>query len=337
MPARRAPRHRRLGRRDERLHLDQQRARALEHRHHDGSRDVGRAVGEEQRGRVGHLGEPVAAHLEDAELGGRAEAVLDRVQEPQPVVPIAVERQHRVDDVLQRSRPRERTVLRDVADEDRRQRAGLRDRDECRRALAHLHDRAGHARHRGVGDRLDRVDGEHVGLGCVDRGDDLVERVGADEHQPRVERVDALGAHAHLLRRLLGADEQAPGAGGGEPAERLEEQRALAHPRLAADEGDGAGDQTTAEDAVELVDARGPAGRGRSGDGVDGDGRGRRRTRARGGEGCSTPGAGDHRLDECAPGAALGTTPEPAWGLRAALATPMDHPGLHEDDVRIRV
>ena len=48
----------------------------------------------------------------------------------------------------------------------------------------------------------------------------------------------ALGAEADLLRRLLRADEQAPRAARGERAERLQQQRALAHAGLAAEERD---------------------------------------------------------------------------------------------------
>ena len=49
---------------------------------------------------------PALGHLEQAELVGRAEAVLDRPQQAQGVVAVALERQHGVDDVLEHAADR---------------------------------------------------------------------------------------------------------------------------------------------------------------------------------------------------------------------------------------
>ena len=51
---------------------------------------------------------PVVGHLEQAEVVGGAEAVLDRTQQPERVVTVALERQHRVDEVLEHPGPGER-------------------------------------------------------------------------------------------------------------------------------------------------------------------------------------------------------------------------------------
>src|SRR6185369_12443230 len=66
-----------VGRRDQRLHLHEQRARAL-HRGEHGAAGCLRRLADEPRRRVGHLDEAALAHLEDADVVGRAEAVLQR-------------------------------------------------------------------------------------------------------------------------------------------------------------------------------------------------------------------------------------------------------------------
>ena len=105
--------------RDECLDLDRERSLAVEHRRDDRTRRPGLAVGEEQRRRVGHTGEAAVGHLEQAEVVGAAEPVLHRAQEAQRVVAVAVERQHRVDHVLEHARTGDRAVLGDVTDEHR--------------------------------------------------------------------------------------------------------------------------------------------------------------------------------------------------------------------------
>ena len=80
-----AARHAERGRRDQGLELDQQRPRAL-HAGEDGGAGRRRvAAGEEEGGRVGDLGEAAPGHLEDADLVGRPEAVLERAQDAEMV------------------------------------------------------------------------------------------------------------------------------------------------------------------------------------------------------------------------------------------------------------
>ncbi len=55
----------------------------------------------------------------------------------------------------------------------------------------------------------------------------------------------ALGPQAHLVGRLLGRDEQDPVAGRGPGGQYLEEERRLADARLATEQGDRAGHQST--------------------------------------------------------------------------------------------
>ena len=75
------------------------------------------AVGEEQGRRVRHLGEAAVAHLEHADLVGRAEAVLDRAQDAELVAALALEIEHGVDHVLEHARAGDDALLGDMADE----------------------------------------------------------------------------------------------------------------------------------------------------------------------------------------------------------------------------
>ena len=67
--------------------------------------DCGVALADEQRGRVGDLLQPGVGHLEDADLVGRAEAVLHRPQDAEVVAAFALEIEHRVDHVLDHPGP----------------------------------------------------------------------------------------------------------------------------------------------------------------------------------------------------------------------------------------
>src|SRR5829696_7963176 len=83
-----AARHREVGRSDERLDLEQDRARAFEHAR-DGCAALARHRSPEELRRVRHADESLAGHLEDADLVRRAEAVLDRSQDAVGVVAVA--------------------------------------------------------------------------------------------------------------------------------------------------------------------------------------------------------------------------------------------------------
>ena len=97
------------------------------------------------------------------DLVGRAEAVLEGAHEAQRGLPVALELAHHVDEVLEQAWTRDRAVLRDVADEQHRQLAFLRDADERGGDLAHLARLPGQP----VGERarhgLHRVDDEQLG------------------------------------------------------------------------------------------------------------------------------------------------------------------------------
>ena len=134
-----------LGRRDQRLDLDQQRARPLHRAQHAGARHRRRLTDEPRRG-IRHLGEPAGAHLEHRYLARRSEPVLERAQRPVAALALPLEHQNAIDEVLERSRPRERALLGHVPDHDHRDVEPLRDLHQLPRCLAHLRYRARCAR-----------------------------------------------------------------------------------------------------------------------------------------------------------------------------------------------
>ena len=87
---------------DQRLHLDQQRARPFDEHRHGRPRRVGGALGQKQLRRIGHRSQALARHLEDAQLADGAEAILHGTDDTVRVVTLAFEVEHGVDDVLER-------------------------------------------------------------------------------------------------------------------------------------------------------------------------------------------------------------------------------------------
>ena len=126
----------------ERLDFDEQRSLTGHRRDDDGAGDPAATVGKKQVRGVGHTDETTVGHLEQAQLARRPEAVLGGAQQAQGVVTVALERQHRVDGVLELAGTGERAVLGDVADEHDGDAAALGLDDELLRAGAHLRRRA---------------------------------------------------------------------------------------------------------------------------------------------------------------------------------------------------
>ena len=250
-----------LGRRHQRLNLYQQRPRPLHRREHDAAGGP-RGLGDEPRRGVQHLDQPALAHLEQARLVGRSEAVLERPQLAIGALALALELQHAVHEVLEHARTGERAVLGDVPHEDHRHPARLGQLHDPRRHLAHLPDRArrtGAARRRAASApsrsrtpaaRLrpssSRTTSRSVSArtGTCSAGSSGT----AGQYEP-------LGAQPHLLRGLLAADVQRAVAGLLQVSEHHVRQRRLADPGRAAEQHQRAGHQAAAEDAIELADA----------------------------------------------------------------------------------
>ena len=126
------------------------------------------APGQEQAAGVGESGDALVVQLEAADLVRRAVAVLDAPHETQPRVPVALEGQHHVHQVLQQARARDRAVLGDMADQERGHAALLGGADQRARDLADLGHAAGRAVDLGGGDGLHGVQHEQGGLHRVE-------------------------------------------------------------------------------------------------------------------------------------------------------------------------
>ena len=128
----------RLDARDEGLHLGDERPPPLEGDGDAGARHLGRAAGEEEPARVGEPDDADVGEVEAADLVGGAVPVLDGTHEAQAGVPVALELDDDVDEVLEDAGPGDRAVLGDVADEEHRDAPGLGHLDQGGRHLAHL-------------------------------------------------------------------------------------------------------------------------------------------------------------------------------------------------------
>ena len=109
---------------------------------------------------------PAAGHLEHADLVGRAEAVLHRAQDAELMRAFALERQHRVDHVLDHARAGDLAVLGDVADQDDGGAGALGEADQRLRGAAHLRDGAGRGLDRVGPHGLDRIDHDEARRSC---------------------------------------------------------------------------------------------------------------------------------------------------------------------------
>ena len=83
------------------------------------------ALAEEQLGRIGDLAQALVRHFEDADLVGRAEAVLHRAQDAVVVAAFALEIEHGVDHVLDDARAGDLAFLGDMADQHDRRTCGF--------------------------------------------------------------------------------------------------------------------------------------------------------------------------------------------------------------------
>ena len=141
---------RRAGRRggEQGLDLDQHRPGSLHAGEDRGAADLALALGEEQGRGVGDLHQPGVGHLEDADLVGRAEAVLDRPQDAELMAALAFEIEHGIDHVLEHPRAGDHALLGDMADQQQAEAAALGEPDQLGRRGPHL----GHGSRRRIRD-----------------------------------------------------------------------------------------------------------------------------------------------------------------------------------------
>ena len=169
---------------------------------------------------------------------------------------ITVERQNDVDHVLERLRPGDRSVLRHVSDNDQCDPRLFRSSDETGRSLPDLCRTPRSALAPVSPHRLDRVDDDDRIGAALDEGNEIRKASLGGDGQSVDSGPDPPGAQSHLLPRLLPACDQHGHTPAGERCAYLQHDGRLPDTRRAAEQGDGTRNDSTADDAIELVDAR---------------------------------------------------------------------------------
>ena len=210
---------------------------------------------EEARG-VRDLGEAALGHLEDADLIGRPEPVLDGAQDPVRMVSLALEVEHGVDEVLEHARAGQRPFLGDVPDQEGGDALALGEQHQARPAFADLADAARRGLEAGQVDGLDGVHDQDARAQRLHVAQDDVEVVLGHEVEARGRDPEPLGPELDLSGRLLARDIEHRAGALRQRASRLQEQGGLADPRIAADQDERVLDQASSQHPIQLADPR---------------------------------------------------------------------------------
>ena len=212
----------------------------------------------EELGRIGDLLQSGAGHLEDADLVGRAEAVLHGAQDAELVRALALEREHGIDHVLDDAGPGDLAVLGDVADEDDGRAASA-----WRSGSAPAPSRAPASPCRALNSTA-AVHMVWIESMTMSRGvlpSDSVAMmsstaVSAASSTAAPRKAQPLGAQAHLRHGLLAGDVDDAVAGARQRCGGLDQQRRLADAGIARHQQHRAAHQAAAGDAVEFGKCR---------------------------------------------------------------------------------
>ena len=247
------------------MNLDQHRPRAFDPGEHSRATGRGAAVrvatlAQKQAAGVGHGGQSVAGHLVNADFVGRAEAVLDRAQNPERMAALALEVQDGVDHVLDHFGAGDRAFLGDVADEDNRRPPALGQPDQLLRRAAHLRHRARGGFERVQIHGLDGIDDQQIRRSrSVKGGQDIANGGPGSQLDRRIGGFQPFSAQPHLIDRFLAADvghrhRRAPVAvaTARKLGRGLQQQGRLADPRVTANQQRRAGDQPAARHPVQF-------------------------------------------------------------------------------------
>ena len=213
-------------------------------------------------GRIGDLPETVSGHLEDRQLGSRAEPVLDAPEDTVGASVVPFELKHDIDDVLQDFRSGDVAFLGDVAYEDDRDAGLLRKTQKDGGHLADLRHGAW-SRLGSLGEhRLDRIHNHQV-RHHLPRLDNHILDEGFTEYVAvRAVSPKPVGPHLHLAGALLSGHVQRLQ---GRTAQRdLEREGGFSDTGFSSDEHQGTFHDASPEDPVDFSIAEGDPGiRGR--------------------------------------------------------------------------
>ena len=173
-------------------------------------------------------------------------------------MPVTLELEDHVHQVLDGAWAGDRPVLGHVTDEQHRDARGLGEGGERGGDRPGLRHTAGDTLHtRGV-QGLQGIDDDELRAGHLDLPQRGLQVVLCGEPEVRGQCVGASGALADLPDRLLGGDVEDAAVLPGPPVRDLQQERGLADAGLTGEQDRTAGHHTTAEDAVELADTAGP-------------------------------------------------------------------------------
>ena len=194
--------------RNERLELHHNRPVALHAGTNHAAADGALPAFQKKSGRIGNLLQAAGLHGENAALVRAAEAVLERTQHAEGVGAVALELQHHVHHMLQKTWSGNRAILRHVADDHDRNARGLGELQKLCRTLAHLAHAAGRRLQLRIIHRLDTVDDEQLRLDIVRLRQNSVQIRSRHNQQPvaRVRSAKADRTHRCLLLAFLAAD-----------------------------------------------------------------------------------------------------------------------------------
>ena len=242
---------------DERLHLDQERPRPGHRRQDRRARRV--ACGAARAGPCDGSGtgsSPLSriSNIASSPVGPNRFLVARRIRYSR--LPLALEGEHRVDQVLERLRPGDRPLLGDVPDQEERRARALGLLHQPVGAVPHLPDRARRRLELVAAQRLDRVDQHRRRRRLRERREQRLEPVLAGDQDGGAAGAEPLGPQPELARRLLGAGVDHLPSPRREPLRELQQKGRLADPRLAGQEHRAARHDAAAEHAVELRQPR---------------------------------------------------------------------------------
>ena len=174
----------------------------------------------------------------------------------------ALERQHRVDHVLDHARSCDLAVLGDMADQNDGGAGTLGKTDERLRRAAHLRDRAGRGFDRVGPHGLDRVDDDQARrLALAQRGDDVLDRGFGRKLDRRFRQPEAFRAQPHLRDRFFARNVDGAVSGLRQRGRGLDQQRRFADAGIARHQQHRAAHEAAAGDAVEFGHAGRETGR----------------------------------------------------------------------------
>ena len=259
-PHRHPPRVAQLAAVHQRLNLHQQGAGALPQHHHQRAWGLLLAAGQEYGGGVLHLLQALAGHGEHPQFVGGAEAVLVTPQDAVAAFGAALKHEEAVDDMFQHLGAGQPPLFGDMAHQKQHAAGLLGVLDEIGGAFAHLRHAAGGRRHLQTVHHLNGVHHHQFRLMLLGAAADLL-HIGLRQQLETVGgQFQPLRPHAHLLQGFLAGHIQGRTALRRQQAHHLQQQGALARPRIAPHQHRRAWHEAAPQHPIQFAEGGGESG-----------------------------------------------------------------------------